>query len=139
MTTTMTTTEWARQHGVHHAGYIALDNYEPVARSFERVECYSYDLGDDVRGSGWVLDHAYHLRDATKAIWLMDDGRTVQPFYVASWHEEHQHIILHPFPVKVNDDGTPRLRANDGRPVDFSNWQLGPRRAYHVKLTRVGQ
>lgn len=133
--TNMTTTEWAQAHGVHHAGHIALDNYEPTPRSWERVECYSYDLGDDdPRGSGWVIDGATLLRDATKAIYLMDDGHTVQPFYVAAWHPDGSHVILHPFPTNWNADGTPHMRADRDEQVSFDNWQLGPRRAYHVKL-----
>jgi len=130
----MTTTEWARAHGIHHAGYIALDNHEPVARSFERVECYSYDLGDDMRGSGWVIDGATALRDATKAIYLMDDGRTVVPFYVAAWHADGSHVILHPFPTNWHPDGTPVMRRDRDEQVSYDTWQVGPRRAYHVKL-----
>jgi hypothetical protein len=130
-----TATEWARANGVHCAGYIALDNYEPMPRAIERIECYRYST--DTVTDAYVLDHAYHLPHATRAIWLMDDSRTVRPFYVAAWHADHQNIIIHPFPTDVDEDGDPRLRADDGRPVDYSSWMLGPRRAYHVKVRAV--
>lgn len=134
--TTQTTTEWAIENGVHHSGYVALDNYEPAARSFARIECFTYDMDDD-RGSGWVISDVTDLRDAHKAIYLMDDGRTVQPFYVAAWHPEGEHVILHPFPTNVDGEGNPRIRPDNGRPVDFDTWQLGPRRCYHVKLRKL--
>jgi hypothetical protein len=70
----------------------------------------------------------------------MDDGTSVRPFHVAAYHPEQSHVIVHTFPVNVNADGSPRLRVDDGRPVSFDTWQLGPRRAYHVKLRRtIGQ
>lgn len=128
----MTATEWAREHGEHYAGYVALDNYEPMPRSIERIECYRYSTDDFL--DAYVLDHVYHLRDATRAVYLMDDGTTVAPYYVAGYHQDHQYVIIHPFPVNVNADGTPRMRADRDEQVNHDMWQLGPRRAYHVKL-----
>ena len=136
MTDTLSATEWARANGEHFAGYLALDNYEPT-RSFERIECYRYDLGDDPRGSGYVLDGAFDLRNATEAVYLMDDGHTVAAHYVAGYHHEHRYIILHAFPTNWNADGTPVMRADRDVQVSYDNWQLGPRRAYHVKLRAV--
>lgn len=118
-------------------GTVALDDYEPVPRSWDVLHIEEWD--HETNGRVLVVTHVLgRLKDANRAIYLMDDGRTVTPWYVAGWGGEglaEGSIILHPFPTNYNADGTPRLRADDGRPVDFSNWQLGPRRAYHVKLS----
>ena len=132
-----TATEWAREHGRHLRGQIARDNYEPT-RGFATVDLHTYDMGkDDPRGSGIILADGSQLREAWHAVYLIDDGRTVAPFYVIGWSTDpaDPYIMLHPFPVNVHADGSPRLRADDGRPVDFASWALGPRRAYHVKVT----
>jgi hypothetical protein len=126
-------TEWAREHGEHYSAAFLLDNHEPP-RNWLTLPAYAYTSHDGT--SAFVIDGARALRDYNQAIYLMDDGTTVRPFYVAAWHpadDGQTHVIVHAFPVNVNDDGTPHLRP-DGRPVSFDSWQLGPRRAYHVKI-----
>lgn len=128
------TTEWARKHGEGFSWTCATDNYEPP-RSYAHGEGWYYD--GETRGPGRsaiVLEAAMALKDATKALYLIDDGITVRPFYVAGWHPDGVHVLLNELPVNVKADGTPRLRADNNRPVDFSNWMLGPRRAYHLKV-----
>ena len=125
-------TAWAREHGTHYRGTIATDNYEPVPRTVVVVGCYFYST--ETVTDGLIIDDARQLRDYSHAVYLIDDGRTVRPYYVAAWHADHDYVIAHPFPTNFDADGTPRLRADDGRPVDHSSWQLGPRRAYHVKV-----
>lgn len=119
------TVEWAREHGEHRHGTVALDNHEPT-RDYAYVHCYRYST--DTVENGYIIDGALTWKDGRQAVYLMDDGCTVRPYYVAAYHPDHEYVIIHPFPVS---DG--RLRP-DGRPVDFSSWLLGPRRAYHVKL-----
>jgi hypothetical protein len=126
------TTEWARAHGVHTVGTVALDNYEPCPRGVMSLDCYAYDI--DGRTSGYVIDGAMRLRDGNRAVYLIDDGRTVVPHYVAAWHPDGSHVIAHAFPTNYDADGNRVTRADDGRPVDYGTWMLGPRRAYHVKL-----
>ena len=111
----------------------ALDNYEPT-RDFAYGDALHY-AADDVRGETIVVHDALDkLRDANRATYLVDDGRTVSAWYVAGWHDAERTVFLQRFPTNYNADGSPRLRADDGRPVDFGTWMLGPRRAYHLKV-----
>lgn len=132
----MNTTDWARKNGRHFHWRCAVDNYEPT-RDWEACEGWEYDGLPDGRGPGIVLDGANALKDFTQALYLIDDGHTVVPYYVVSYNPvEDWPVILHPFPVDRHQDGSPILRQDNGRPVDFSTWALGPRRTYHLKITR---
>lgn len=95
------------------------------------VETQSADGTDTL-----VIFHHGEIPSAESCLFIIDDGRTVVPRYVAGWHPDKGRIYLHPFPVNVDSDGQPRMRADNGGPVDFSTWQLPARRAYHVKLIR---
>ena len=124
-------TEWAREHGTHYRGTVAADNYEPAPRTVVIVNCYFYST--ETVTDGLIIDDARQLRDYTHAVYLIDDGRTVRPYYVAAWHPEGDYVIAHPFPTNYTADGSPQPRV-DGLPVNYDSWQLGPRRAYHVKV-----
>lgn len=129
-----TTTEWARENGQHARWHCAADNYDPP-RNYAGGDLWFYDLGDDPRGSGIVLDGADQLRDnGRNAVYLVDDGRTVAAYYVAAWHSEETHLILHPMPTNYDANGARRTRADDGREVDYGAWTLGSRTAYHLKV-----
>lgn len=132
----MTTTEWAREHGQHARWRCAADNYDPP-RDFAAGDLWFYDFGDeDPRGAGIILDGADQLRDnGRKAIYLVDDGRTVAAYYVAAWYPEGTHLILDSMPTNYDANGTREVRADDGREVDYGTWMLGPRTAYHLKVT----
>lgn len=107
-----------------------LDSHEPTRnQAAGELEEWRHRDGRVVRS----LTDGQQLKDAHRAVYLMDDGRTVAPWYVAGWSKENT-ITLTPFPVNVNEDGTPRLRADRPEPVDYSTWALGPRRAYHLKV-----
>lgn len=113
----------------------ALDNYEPVPRSTGASlleEWHETDGTIVYRLVGWQDE-----RDAVRAVYLIDDGRSVRPYYVAGHSQQRDRIFLHPFPVNYAPDGTRKMRADNGRPVDFGNWMLGPRRAYHLKLKGI--
>jgi hypothetical protein len=77
-------------------------------------------------------------REPHRALYAIDDGVTVRPMYVSGWQgaTHVEEIYIGTFPVDVNEDGTPRLRSDNGRPVDFSNWLLSASRAFHVKVRR---
>lgn len=109
-----------------------LDNYDPP-RSTSRSLLEEW-VGPDgtitYRLVGWQSE-----RDATNAVYLLDDGRTVRPFYVAGWSPDSDHILLHAFPTNYRPDGERKIRDDNGRPVDHGPWALGPRRAYHLKIT----
>jgi hypothetical protein len=126
------TTEWARQHGHELRWNTQLDNHEPP-RSWASGSLWTYTR-EDRGGEGIVIADVSELKDAHQATYIIDDGRTVKVFYVAAWHPEMRHVILHRLPTNFNEDGTPILRADDKRPVDYSNWMLGPRRSYHLKV-----
>lgn len=127
----MTTIEWARAYGAHYRARFQLDNHDP-AREWAELSLFHYSRGEQ---SGWVLDNAAGLvREAEQAVYLLDDGR-VEVCYVAGWDGGGDGaIILHPIPVNTHPNGAP-VRGGDGNPADYSGWQLGPRRAYHVKIT----
>ncbi len=109
---------------------VAMDRHEPVARRTEY-------------GAGEWFDRGY--ADGTKAIrlsganaeifpgspdayfFLVDTGDRVTPYYVATY-TVRQAVILHPFPTTSN---TP-TRNDDGRGIIWSNWVMGPHKAYHL-------
>lgn len=131
----MSAIEWAREHGLHFQWSCALDNYEPCPRSWATGPAYRFigHSGDEE----WLIENVTSLKDSKSAVYIIDDGRTVRPLYVAGWHWDHDYILGHHFPTSFDADGSPRLRDDDQRPVDFTNWQLGPRRAYHLKIQQL--
>lgn len=112
----------------------AMDNHEPPRR-------VSNGVLEEWRGPDGSF-HCYRLvgwgdePEAYRAVYLIDDGRTVVPLYVAGFSQEHGHITLHTFPVNFNEDGTPIMRADRAEQVDHSMWMRGPVRAYHLKIIR---
>jgi hypothetical protein len=137
MSALIPTSEWARTNGTAYRWSAALTNHEPVSRDWATGTLYRYGALDEVRGPGIILEDASGLKDATKATYLVDDGRTVEVYFVAGWgpHDAPGTLFLQPFPVNIDADGNQRVSPKDGRPIDFSNWQLGPRRAYHLKIS----
>lgn len=116
----------------------AADNHNPVHREEITGTLIQYDR-PDVRQT-FTLPHAADLfRDAHRSLYLIDDSESVIPHYVAGWNDTEGHpnrgvIHLHPFPV---NPGGRTLRADRPEPVDYRTWMLGPRRAYHLKITRI--
>lgn len=110
---------------------VQLDNYSP-ARNYGAGLAAVYAATDDGTGrpETITLDPS-GMPLGTDDVYLMDDGATVRPFYVAGWRKDAPELYLQPFPV---DGGT---RADNGRPVDMSGWQLGPRKAWHLKVRRT--
>lgn len=87
-----------------------LDNYEPP-------RAWSHGVGE-VFAATAALPETVTLTSSdfpftTHTIFLLDDGVTVRPFYVAGMKDGVVHV--QPY---VADRG----------------WALGPRRAYHVKM-----
>lgn len=112
----------------------ALDNHEPVREEARGIleEWLWPDTGETTyRIPGGVAQFA------TRAVFLIDDGRSVQPLYITGWSGDQDCLFLGHFPVNVNPDGSPRMRADRAEQVDYSTWMLGPHRAYHLKITRV--
>ena len=118
---------------------VALDNHTPT-RNVANVAATIHAADPDSGRPQTVRLAAHGLKDMHRAVYLLDDGQTIRPHYVAGWANTDPRsdvtttldvVYLHPFPTST---GT---RPDNGRPVDMSTWALGPRRAYHVKLHDV--
>jgi hypothetical protein len=111
-----------------------LDNYEPArAHATGYGVCYIHKVTQEPGFKFWPGDQ---LRDITRAILILDDGKVAAPYYCAGWNskdETNGYVLFQPFPT--NPHG--RTRPDTGQPADYSGWVLGPRRAYHLKLVSV--
>lgn len=121
-----TVTEYAREHGITYLYRAALDNHTPARRE-ARGELFTYTKPTTTNGI-LLLDRS-QFRDNEQAIFLIDNGSDVKPYHSASWHPDHEHLVLHQFPLSQG------IRPDNGRPIDMRNWMLGPRRCYHLKIT----
>jgi hypothetical protein len=130
--TQFSATEWARTNGEAFTYWAPLDRYEPAPRRTAHGLLYTFTYPDG--REGLVIDSVDQFRDHTSAVYLIDDGSDVRPFHVAAWSTlaTDDYVIALPFPT---NDG--RVRPDNGRPVDFSNWAVGPTRAYHLKITQA--
>lgn len=131
---TDSTLDWAREHGVPFSFTTLLTNHEPP-RHYHNGHGWYYSL-ESTGETGIIL--ADILPSGIDATYLVDDGDTVRPYYVAGYgparEEEETYVLLRPFPTNTNPDGLAKWRADNGRPVDYSSWIHGPRRAYHLKV-----
>lgn len=134
MSTPITTTEWARTHGTEYVWTTALDNHEPT-RDYGHGRLWKYGRAVVVRGPGIIID-VTGTPLGPKMLCIVDDGRTVEPYWVSGWGpaDAPNLVFLSPFPTNVDETGAPILRSGDGRPVDFSSWILGPTKAFHLKI-----
>lgn len=64
--------------------------------------------------------------DLTRALFLVDDARTVTPFYVAGHSPDEDPDLMFLHPVAVHE-----------RHTGAGVWWLAPSRAYHLILSRV--
>lgn len=136
-TSQLTTLEWAKLYGVEFRVRIQLDNHEPP-REFTSLTGYRYQVAKELGShDAIVLVVGDELRDFANVLYLIDNNHGVEAFYVAGYAgplgtgargQDPQTVVLHPFP---RSEG---VRKDNGRPVDMSGWQLGPRRAYHCKV-----
>lgn len=86
----------------------ALNNYEPP-------RAHAHGIGD-VSSDGAITLHSSDFPFTAKTVFLLDDGATVRPCYVAGMRPGGGTVRIRPFPLLVG-------------------WQLGPARAYHLKVT----
>lgn len=126
-----TTTDWARENGEHFTYSAAADNYTPCPRDYLSGVGHRYSMPDGREGI--VLEDASHFKVA-RVIFLVDDGRTVEPYFVGGWRDDADYIVIHRFPTNFNADGSPLMRGDRDEQVDFGTWMLGPRTAYHLKV-----
>jgi hypothetical protein len=119
----------------------ALDNYEPVPRAIENGYLVEYDDPMEVSGQPRYMRAPGRSKIPEGSVFLVDDGITCRPCYGGSTNAgnpaplypegSEPKEILYPFPV--NPDGK---TSADGRVIDYTNWLLGPRKAYLLKVTR---
>lgn len=126
----------AQQTGAYHF-IAALDNHEPT-RNYASGILEEWLWPDSGKITYRIPSSEVTFGDTHRMVFLADDGHTVRPLYVSGWSGTHDCVFLEPFPVNVNEDGSPRMREDDpARPVDFSTWMLGPSRVYHLKIVRT--
>lgn len=123
----------------------AGDNHEPT-----RDVGHGYGVRytrDDGYEAMWIAadaEHALSLAELRKSNVIVDDGQSVTVMYLAGYRGEldadnpaaaigvnYPYALFHAFPLSR---GT---RPDNGRPVDMSNWMLGPRKSYHLKVSDV--
>lgn len=123
----------------------ALDNHEPHPRKVEHGVLIEYDDPDGISGQPLYMRAPDRSSIPAGSIFLIDDGLTVRPYYGSIPHPGtpspvypegcEPHELLYPFPV--NPDRVTRPdQLGQQRLVDYSNWFLGPRKAYLLKADR---
>lgn len=111
--------------------YAVLDNHEPPRTDTSGVA--EIWRAPDGRETIRIADACDHFPDAFRSSYLFDDGASVVPYYVTGWNANNEGaVFLQAMPT--NPDG--KTRADNDRVIDFGHWCLGPRRAYHLKITR---
>ena len=137
-----------------------MDNYEPFARQYAHGAAVRY-AGTLVRADGSRAEYPAagitmfchddqlplgNLITGPHAVALFDYGSSVEPYYLAGYNpyetdkqrdpELHwgsgAYVLWHAFPTAQPGEMT---KGNPSRPLDYSNWLLGPRKAYHFKTT----
>lgn len=125
--------EFARVVSVH----MLTNGYQPENSHSQAFYGYAVETQTATGDDSLVILHHGEIPRAQECVYLIDDGAAVAGWYVAGWNESQSAIYLQRFPVNVDINGQPRMRADDPtRPVDFSGWMVPVRRAYHVKLLR---
>lgn len=71
------------------------------------------------------------IRNAHMCLYLLDNGATVTPHFVAGWDgaDDDKRVLLQPFPT-ANHIGSEGL-------IDYNGWMMTPTRAYHVIVRNV--
>jgi hypothetical protein len=110
-----------------------LDNHEPARQS---TAGYGVQYIHKVNGHQGFKFWPEDIKDPLNAVYVLDNGETAIPYYVTGWNSDSEtagvtHVFLQPFPT---NPGGKEKRADDGRPVDYRNWMLGPRKCYHLKI-----
>jgi len=137
----------------------AMDNYEPVPRVIAHGYAVAFsgtltrrdDAGQvtfraEYPSEGIVMPcddvHGMPLGNAIGSVGLFDYGTRVNAYYAGGynpWRTERQqdpsaHIPGGPS-IQWNPMPLDGVNPVNGQVVDMSGWMLGPRRAYHFKVT----
>lgn len=114
---------------------VALDNYSPT-RDFGAGtgDLYAPDTAWNGQSETIILHNVDNFGDFERTNFIVDDGESVRAFYLSGWNQPGTMIYLSPFPTN-----TGAIRPDNGRPVDYSQWALGPRKTFHLKITWQGE
>ena len=113
----------------------ALDSYEPT-RNFANMRADVYDADPNVpNDSETIVLYVAGTPIGTRSMFILDDGETVVPYYIAGWRMESQGELEHPYLI-LKRFPTNHTRP-DGREANFQSWMLGPRHCYHLKVKGV--
>jgi len=111
-----------------------LDNHEPP-RTYHNGVLTEWEREEDPDSPTMVLEpdspfFELHIRASGGLCFILDNGSRAIPFYVTGYQPASREVFLQPFPTNPNGRTRP-----DGQIIDFSNWVLGPRKTYHLKLS----
>jgi hypothetical protein len=117
----------------NHDWRARINNYEGKRHEYARGElAYIHDA----QGNPTVaLKGTHGLPDWQKSLFILDNGTTARIMYVAGWksygdHGELDVAWLQDLPMNGGN------RPDNGRQVDMSGWELGPKKTYHLKVTQ---
>lgn len=109
---------------------VALDNYTPTRKFGAGTgDLYAPDTAWNGQSETIILHDVDNFGDFEHTSFIIDDGESVRVFYLSGWNGSGTMVYLSPFPTNG------AIRPDNGRPVDFSQWALGPRKTFHLKVT----
>lgn len=118
-------------HGSVVRWWTPLDNHEPVYRAQGSGYGVRYARYDGT--PGFTFWPGEEIKEARRAVYVLDDGMTAVPYYVCGWKKDGPGVFLQPLPT--NPGG--KRRPDNGQVIDFGDWALGPRRMYHLKISAM--
>lgn len=116
-----------------------VNGYDVTDKRSEEFYGYAVETLNATGTDTLVILHNGEVPSAERSLFIIDNGRTVTARYVAGWNVSQRAVYLHPFPTAWDVDGNPVMRADRAEQVDYSSWVLNPHRAYHVKLSTLGE
>jgi hypothetical protein len=96
------------------------DNYEPYPRTEHSGTVTAYTNHDG--GTAYVIES--DIPNAERCMYLLDIAGDITACYVAGWQPNSRAVFAH-------------VIGGINRSADGHAWQLGPKRAYHLILTRT--
>lgn len=116
--------------------HTVMDNHEPPRRTHRGV-LTEWERPETLRENTMVLEphspfHKIHTLASGGISFVLDDGDVATPYYVSGWQPLDLTMFLQPFPTNPDKRTRP-----DGRPIEYSTWVLGPRKTYHLKISKL--
>lgn len=116
-----------------------MDDDETPSKEYGRL--VEYDWPDDTSGQPRYKRSMERTEIPAEGLFIIDDGKQALPYL---GNRVHQNTPSHVYPNgceptemltpwAVNPEG--KLRS-DGHVIDYTGLLIGPRRAYHLQITR---